>query len=109
MCAGVPLATELDFTDVGSVGQDRVQLAATEFRSRWQPADAFLGQSVPKRIERVIVVSVKLEDSPDFGSIFGVKLDNASTVDSDVAVAVGSLSNEEARFDPSQQPIFHIE
>ena len=109
VCSGMPFISELDLPDVGTVGEDRVELAASEFRRRREPVDAFSNQSISKRIERMVVVGIEFEDSADFCRVLRVKLDNASTVDADVSVAVGWATGKEPARNPSLNSLFHVD
>ena len=92
MGAGMPLPLVPHLTDVGPVGQDFVEKAAVEPWHFSAVGHALGIDCLQQRVQRVVVIGVKLEDPPYLRPVFRVDLDQATPVNADVAIWQLSMS-----------------
>ena len=109
MLAGIPLAPEFDFADVGPVLQDVVDGASREFRHRGAELPTFRRQFCDQRVERVVIPREEMENATDVIGRDGINLDHAATILADVAIAVRTAIDEPAFLHTTGQPLADID
>ncbi|MEZ6172051.1 MAG: hypothetical protein R3B58_03655 [Phycisphaerales bacterium] len=109
LLAGIPLALEGDLSDVGTIDENRVQLAAREPWCVGQVHCALGVQPVAERIECEWLVRVEMEDPLDSFRSSLVDDRNAAAVLANVFVAVWCLADEPALLHAAGKPLFDID
>jgi hypothetical protein len=72
---GIPLATELDLTDIRPVLQNIVNRASWKPRRRGAKFPALIGQLFDERVERMVLVCEQVKDAPHIGGGNGIDFD----------------------------------
>jgi len=109
MSAGLPLTPIRHVPDVGTAREDGVNLASVELGHGQRVRRALPIDRLDERVEGVVVVGIKLEDPPHLGAVHRVHFHQAAAIDTNVAVAVGSLGNKQTVLDTAIQAVLHIQ